>query len=107
MNPPATVQHRLSFHIVWMSLTVGSCLALALVFCAFWMAREIDAAALNEQKIAVAANIEDTARQIQLDQSTAANRTDGVFYSARGRFAWVPNELAEWTSRQFNHLTMG
>ncbi|MEO8683867.1 MAG: bifunctional diguanylate cyclase/phosphodiesterase [Devosia sp.] len=103
MSPPATVQHRLSFHIVWMSLTFGSCLAVALVFCAFWMAREIDSAALNEQRIAVATHIEDTARQIQLEQSAAANRTNGVFYSAHGRFAWVPNGLAQWTSRQFNH----
>ncbi|WP_354041951.1 bifunctional diguanylate cyclase/phosphodiesterase [Devosia sp. UYZn731] len=67
------------------------------------MAREIDSAALNEQKSAVTSNIEDTGQRIQLEQSTAANRADRVFYSTHGRFAWVPNGLAEWISRQFNH----
>ena len=103
MSTPTTVQHRLSFHIVWISLAFGSFLVIALVLCATWMAREIDNAALNEQKNAIATSIERTGRRVQLDQNTAANRTDGVFYSTHGRFAWVPSGLAEWISQQFKH----
>ncbi|MDB5527688.1 MAG: Diguanylate cyclase protein [Devosia sp.] len=103
MIPPTTAPHRLSFHIAWISLAFGSFLVLALVLCASWMAREIDTAALNEQKSAIATNVASMGQRIQLEQSTAADRTDGVFYSMHGRFAWVPNGLAQWISQQFNH----
>ena len=52
--------------------TLGSFLVITLVLCASWMAREIDNAALNEQKSAIATYIEDTGQRIQLEQSTAA-----------------------------------
>ncbi|MDB5614621.1 MAG: Diguanylate cyclase protein [Devosia sp.] len=103
MSPPASAAHRVSFHIVWISVALGSLIAIALVLCASWMAREIDTAALNEQRSAVRTYIEDAGRRVQLDQSTAARRTDGVFYSTHGRFAWVPKGMADWISAEFDH----
>ncbi|WEK03487.1 MAG: bifunctional diguanylate cyclase/phosphodiesterase [Candidatus Devosia phytovorans] len=67
------------------------------------MAREMDGAALNEQKVAVTADIEDIGRRIQLEQGTASNRKDGVYYSDHGSAAWVPKTMAEWLSREFKH----
>jgi diguanylate cyclase (GGDEF)-like protein len=103
MSTPTSAAHRVSFHIVWISVALGSLIAIALVLCASWMAREIDTAALNEQRSAVRTYIENAGRRIQLDQSTAASRADGVFYSAHGRFAWVPKGMADWVSAEFNH----
>nr|WP_314262216.1 bifunctional diguanylate cyclase/phosphodiesterase [uncultured Devosia sp.] len=101
--PTSTAPHRVSFHIAWISLAFGALILIALVFCASWMAREIDGAALNEQKQAVAADIDELGRRVQLEQSTAANRKDGVFYSDHGVTAWVPKPMADWLSREFKH----
>src|SRR4051812_44097319 len=100
MSTPITVPHRLSFHIAWISVVFGSLLVLPLVLCASWMAREINTAAINEQKSAVAANLRDMGRRTQLQQGVASARVDGVFYSTHGRFAWVPTGLAQWLSQQ-------
>ena len=101
MSNPA--RHRVSFHILWISIVLGSVLLVALVACVSWMSREIDAAAVNEQRSAIRTYLEDAGRRIQLDQSTAASRNDGVFYSTHGRYAWVPKGMAEWVSGEFGH----
>lgn len=98
-----TTTQRVSFHIAWMSFAFATLIAVALVLAASWMAREIDTAALNEQKAAVVSDLNDLGRRVQFEQSTAANRKDGVFYSEHGNSAWVPKTMAEWVSREFRH----
>jgi len=98
-----TTTQRVSFHIAWISFAFASFIAVALVLAASWMAREVDTAALNEQKAAVVSDLSNLGRRVQVEQSTASNRKDGVFYSDHSNSAWVPKTLAEWVSQEFRH----
>jgi diguanylate cyclase (GGDEF)-like protein len=104
MSPsPTHLRHRVSAQIVWVSITFGVFLLLALLGSASWAVSQIDARAITEERNSLAAALQQAKDRMPIEQDSSTAWDHTVIIAQDGQFIWMAENLAEQMSSLYGH----